>query len=257
MNAFGEGFLACCCIYNLILNTTIMKLFTFAYSLITYLVVSCSLGAEEKKFSMFESIQPRNVGARWIYKSVYYEDGKKVPGGTTKEEVIKVQNIEGIECFHIRLTFDWRSLKERLFGVKLHKEDYMYFWDYTNKNGSYNFDPTDEKKSPNKLTDFELHFPHPIEKGKKYKVEDIEYQILDTKRITKVPAGEFNCVVYESVTPSKIDDEGKNEVAKSRDRFFMAKGVGAVIVEGEIWEDGKWVPSYRDELFSYDLKLVE
>ena len=98
MNAFGEGFLACCCIYNLILNTTIMKLFTIAYSLIAYLAISCSLGAEEKKFSLSESIQPRKLGARWIYKSVYYEDGKKVPGGTTTEEVIKVQNIGGIEA---------------------------------------------------------------------------------------------------------------------------------------------------------------
>lgn len=205
----------------------------------------------EPAFSQFDAIQPRNEGAKWVYKSVYFENGRAVSSGSSREEIVETIELDGVACFHVRVTMDWRSLLQRLAGTKLDEEDFYYFWDYSNERGSFHFDPeTKEQKRPGKLSDFDLNLRFPVEKGTKYVIDETHYEVLDTSRPLKVPVGRFECVVYEMTYP-----EVEEEEFRSRERYFMAKGVGMVVVEGDIWEDGEWVLDYRDELISYDLKI--
>lgn len=53
-----------------------------------------------------KAIQPRAEAARWMYLSTYFEEGKKVPGGSSREEVIQVKEIDGVACYQIKLTMD-------------------------------------------------------------------------------------------------------------------------------------------------------
>lgn len=221
-----------------------------------HVVPSENKSSDVKKRSDFpnaKAIQPRSKSAVWVYRAVYFEDGKAVPNGSSKEEVLEVVEIDGVNCYRVRLTMDWRSILDRLAGVQLSEEDYWNYWDYSDAKGSHHFDPEkEEKKRPEKLSDFDLTLPYPVEKGHKYVVDDTQYEVLHTAKKAKVPAGEFTCVVYQLTGVGEQSDE-----EKWRDRLFMAKGVGAVVAEGDVWAEGKWKLDYRDELTSYDLKNVD
>lgn len=119
--------------------------------------------------------------------------------------------------------------------------------------GSYNFDPEDKgKPEPEALSDFDLTLPYPVQRGRSYEFEGTQYEVLAVDEEVEVPAGKFSCVVYQMSYPV---EEGDDYI--SRDRLFMSKGVGLVVVEGEVYAVGEWVLDYRDELTLYDLKPEE
>lgn len=116
-----------------------------------------------------ESIQPRYEGAYWFYKSLYFEGGRAVSNGTTKEEVVRVLELDGMACWKVQLTMDWRSLFDRLAGEKLMEHDFDYFWEFFDTKGSYHFadwdEDTDQMLTPQRLKDFVLTLQYPVEAG--------------------------------------------------------------------------------------------
>lgn len=201
--------------------------------------------------ALSDSIQPRNEGAFWIYTSVYFEDGKSVSNGTSKEEIVKIKDLQGRTCYQVKLTMDWRSLFDRLAGAKLTEGDYDYFWEYLDEQGSYNFSDWDGDRplDPATLEDFELTLPYPVKTGAKYQAEGSVWEVLDAAKKLKVSAGTFSCVVYQSL----YAPEGSADEDKIRDRYYMSKGVGLVRYEMDVFIDGKWVLDIRDDLVKYDL----
>lgn len=195
-------------------------------------------------------IQPRAPGAIWFYTSSYFEDGRRIPDGTARERVTETRVIEGVTCYRIELSHDWRSFLQRLTGVKLDPDDNRVFWEYFNANGSYHFESFNDE-APESLDQFGLTLPYPVETGHQYIVDDWSYTVLDNDRAVSVPAGNFQCVVYEMISPE--DEEDPDRI---RERLFMSPGVGLVVAEGDIWIDGEWVLDYRDELVSFDLKTA-
>lgn len=196
---------------------------------------------------MEKSIMPRVEGASWTFASYWYEEGEKHLAGTVIEEVVKVIQLEGMTCYKIKNTFDYRTLTERLTGKKLTEDDYNHYWEYFNSKGSYHFAKWSDNKlqTPKKLTEFDLTLPYPVEKGYSYKFEGEEWTVLDIAKTLEVPAGSFECIVYQSVYKSENEDDW------SRDRFYMAPGVGLVCLEIDFRENGKWVLDTRDELMKY------
>lgn len=200
------------------------------------------------------SIQPRNSGAKWIYKSTGYVDGKIDSTITVLEKVIETKTIDKTTCYKIQLTFDWRSIMERLSGVKLTPDDYSEFWEYDSEQGSYNFSGNDENdgpvETPTSLEQFELTLPYPVEKGHRYIAEGDAYEVIATDRTIEVHAGTFPCVVYQTTY-----DEDPEYI--TRQRLFMSPGVGLVRWEEDEKAGKKWQLIYRDDLFSYDLNEPE
>ncbi|MEO0796247.1 MAG: hypothetical protein AAFX93_13850 [Verrucomicrobiota bacterium] len=192
-------------------------------------------------------IQPRTLGAYWVYASVLFEEGKEEPFGSNREDVIEVKEIDGVSCYQIKLTLDWRNLIDRLAGAKLTEDDYDYFWEYFDENGSYDCSDwvDDRPPNPNSLKDFNLTLPYPTEKGHTYSFDDEHWEVLETNAAIKTSAGEFNCVVYEL---SYVEDG-----VASRERFSLSPGVGLVRWELENKIDGKWQPDMRDDLIKYSL----
>ncbi|MDF3129145.1 hypothetical protein P0Y35_08060 [Kiritimatiellaeota bacterium B1221] len=194
-----------------------------------------------------KSIMPRVEGAVWTYASYWQEEGKKVLSGTVTEEIVKVLKLEGETCYKIKKVYDYRSIPERLAGVKLTEDDMDFFWEYANAKGSYNFAERGEDTilTPQDLNPFSLTLPYPVKKGHKYKAEGSDWSILDTAEKVTVAAGTFSCVVYESVYRDGEED------GWSRARFYMSPGVGLVCLEFDYREEGKWVLDTRDELMKF------
>lgn len=213
--------------------------------------VAEEVAIESAPFEMKDAIQPRAEGAEWLYASTMHENGKWSPAGSAREDVQAVVEIDGVPCYKIQLTVDWRSLMDRLAGVKLTEEDYSYYWEYANAQGSYNYSGGDTEEihypAPTSLDQFELTLPYPVEKGHSYVAEDEKYTVIATDETIKVPAGEFACAVYQ------ISYEDDPEYI-TRQRLFMAKGVGLVRWEEDEKVDGEWQPTYRDDLIRYDMK---
>jgi len=233
----------------------------FLFSFIVCFVCALVAGAEQtldcaaKSIDPSESIQPRNEGSYWFYKSVYFEDGKAYSNGTTKEEVIEVRELDGMKCWKVKLTMDWRSMLDRLSGAKLAEEDLDYYWEYFDDNGSYhyaNWDcDTGELPAPVVLKDFALTLPYPVKSGHTYEADGESWTVLDDNKVLKVPAGEFTCIVYQSLYEDPDDAE-----YNMRSRFYMCPGVGMVRYELVIWIDGDWELDLQDSLIKYDLKLL-
>ena len=197
-----------------------------------------------------KAIQPRNAGATWSYTSVYFEDGKKLSSGTSQEKVVKVVEIEGVTCYLVKLTMDWRSILERMSGAKLTEDDYSYYWEYFNEKGSYNLTlDTGDTHELASLEGFELTIPYPVEKGNTYDFAGDLCKVTEDAVTVKVAAGEFSCVVYQM---SFIDKEMPDNSA--RERYYMSPGVGLVRWEMDVQLDGAWVLDARDDLVKYDLK---
>lgn len=199
------------------------------------------------------AIQPRAKGAEWLYVSYYFESGLSSSGGSSKEEVIEVREIDGISCYLVKLTLDWRSLLDRLAGVQLSEDDYSYFWEYYNEKGSYHYSvDASDLYAFDTIEDFSLTLPYPVEVGTTYFAEGSQYTVIADSVSIEVPAGAFNCVVYESIDPAVIDPE-----LMSRERLFMAPGVGVVRWEMDSMNSGEWELEYRDDLFKYSLHAEE
>ncbi|MGF1656283.1 MAG: hypothetical protein ACFCU3_04805 [Verrucomicrobiales bacterium] len=194
-----------------------------------------------------ESIQPRSLGAEWLYTSTLVEkDGALVPDGLCQEKVVEIGQMEGHTIFRIRVR-EWR-LQESAAGfadvlASEHDEEY-HFWEYMTDQGSYHFEEDEENPtSPSALSDFGLSMPYPTEVGHTYKVEEDAYEVLTIDREVTVAAGTYETVVYQLT----FDDEGEPQ----RERYFQAPGHGLVQWELDQWEDGQWRLAYRDELVSY------
>ncbi len=218
----------------------------------TLRILGEEVAVEPAPFEMKDAIQPRAEGAEWLYASTTHEDGKWSPAGSAREDVQEVIEIDGVPCYKIQLTVDWRSLMDRLAGVKLTEGDYSYYWEYVNAKGSYNYSGGDTTEihypAPTSLDQFELTLPYPIEKGHSYIAEDETYTVIAKDQALKLSAGEFTCTVYQVSY-----DEDPDYV--SRQRYYMAKGVGLVRWEEDEKVDGVWQPTYRDDLIRFDLKL--
>lgn len=200
-----------------------------------------------------KAIQPRNLDAVWSYTSAYFEEGRKISSGTSEEKVVKVVEIDGVTCYLVKLTMDWRSILERLSGAKLTEDDYSYYWEYFNEKGSYNLtlDPGDTHELSS-LEGFELTIPYPVKKGHTYEWDGDVYEVTEDAVMVKVAAGEFSCVVYQM---NFIDKEMPENSA--RERYYMSPGVGLVRWEMDVQLDGAWVLDSRDDLAKYDLKVGE
>lgn len=212
--------------------------------------VAPSQKVEKPKTEMSDSkaIQPRAEGGRWSYISAYFDEGKQVPGGSSREEVIKVKEIAGEACYQIKLTVDWRSLMDRLSGAKLSEDDYSYYWEYYNEKGSYNYTSEDRNDVPQDLKSFHLTLPFPVKEGDTYKADDADWEVIDVAAKVSVKAGEFSCIVYQTIF---VDEEFPEEA--SRERYYMAPGVGLVRWEMDFKVDGKWILDARDDLLEYKL----
>lgn len=245
-----------------------MKL-TQSLLLTSFFLLSASFGilcAEDAKSSdkdiyqpssaVADDIMPRFPESKWLYRSQYFYDGQPDGTGSTLEEVIETKELEGQTIYLIRMTFDWRSLMEKLGGVELTRDDYYYFWEYYDEDGSYNFVREEEygrHEPPASLEEFELTLPYPVAAGYTYSAEESDWKVLATDEIVTVPAGKFKCVVYQDHYVEEGDDG-----YESRGRMYLAPGVGVVVAEGDSRsEQGEWVTDYRDELISFDLKMPE
>ena len=78
---------------------------------------------------------------------------------------------------------------------------------------------------------------------------DSEYEILETAKKIKVPAGEFTCVVYECIWTDPDDPD-----YSTRDLLYLAPGVGLIRWDSFYRNDkGDWEISTRENLLSYSL----
>lgn len=206
--------------------------------------------AKTIKVDLSKAIQPRTLDAVWFYTSSYFEDGRKHSGGTSEEKVVKVVEVEGVTCYLVKLTMDWRSILERLSGAKLTEDDYSYYWEYFNEKGSYNLtlDPGDGHDLSS-LEGFELTIPYPVKQGHTYESDGDLYEVTKDAAKVSVAAGEFTCVVYQM---NFIDKEMPEN--STRERYYMSLGVGLVRWEMDVQVNGAWVLDSRDDLVKYDLK---
>jgi len=191
-----------------------------------------------------EGIQPRAMGAQWYYKSYYYEDGVKEPGGFTYEKVIEEREIQGQLCYLVELTNDWRSFLERLASMPLDPADLSYFWEFEDARGSHNY-WLEEKSDPPPATlaDFDLTLPYPVQVGHRYRIADEEWEVLRKETITLADKT-YDCVVYQLTSKDEADPE-----YGYRERLYQSPGTGLVRWESDSWIDGKWGTEYIDELF--------
>jgi len=200
-----------------------------------------------------DQIQPRNPDAIWNYAGYYMEDGKAERDGVTVEEIVDTREIDGVTCYLVRLTFDYRSLPEKLMGVPLDDDSFTYFWEYFNENGSYNYSCDWElgaEDLPESLSEFDLTLPYPVKAGHKYTDSSGDsWQVLNTSKEVETPLGTFECVVYQCTYTDEADPS-----SSTRDRYYQAPGVGLVRYEWYEKLDGEHFKlSSYEELYDYDL----
>jgi hypothetical protein len=202
------------------------------------------------EIALEDSIQPRKADSRWDYSSYYFEGAQMIAAGTGRESVVEVREIDGVKVYRIEFVVDWRGFFDRLAGVPLDPEDYSYYWEYFNEDGSYNFsEDFEDPQPPKSLSDFSLTLPYPVEKGHQYVADETDWEVVALDREVTVPAGTFEAVVYE-MTNSYSDDP----LDKDRQRYFMVPGVGLIRWEMDVLdEQGNWVLDSRDDLFSFSL----
>lgn len=223
-------------------------LFLISFSMLSPMWLSAEATDEAAEQPLKTAIQPRKAGAAWIYRSWTVNDGVLEPNGATVEQVIDVKVIDGVPCYLVRLAFEWRSLPGFLVGEKLSQEDYDYFWEYFNEDGSYHLDGlTDdgERVEAISLETFDLTLPFPVKKGHAYKIDGDSYRVLKTDSKVVVAAGEFMCTVYEM--------KNSDEDYLTRERLYMSPGVGLVRYEMDNKLSGQWELETREELEWYNL----
>jgi hypothetical protein len=198
---------------------------------------------------LHKTILPRAEGARWVFSTTFFEDGQAESGGITIEEVVMSLEIGGVTCFQVKSTYDWRSFMDRLLGVSLDAEDVWYYWEYVDASGSHDHSVDSAEAAPKSLDDFELTLPYPVEVGHQYQIDTSEYEVIDVERVVESPAGTFKCVVYQILW-----DECNEP---TRERLYLAPGVGVVRWEMDEKTESGWVLSMRDELLRYDLGALQ
>lgn len=193
------------------------------------------------------SIQPRQIGDRWLYRS-YLADGRDglEPSGITVEEVVGFIELGEETCYQIRLTVDERSVLGRILGAPLGDWALSWFWEFDNAEGSWNWFAESGDDVPQSLDSFDLTLRFPVEAGDRYEIEDTVYRVISTNKMVSVPAGDFECVVYEMEYVSEIAGEG--DAPATRERYYQHPGTGLVRWEMDQQVNGVWVPDARDEL---------
>ncbi len=212
--------------------------------------LSCS--AADGKSSLDTQIQPRAEDAIWNYAAYYREDGVDVRDGITVEEVVETKEIEGVTCYLVRLTFDYRTTAERLMGMPLDDDSYSYFWEYENDKGSYNYSCDDfagMSDIPSSLKEFDLTLPYPVKVGWKSVIGDSVWKVIDADAEVSTPAGTFKCIVYEEVTLDALSPGDS-----SRSLFYQSPGVGLIRYEWYEYFNDKFVLSSYEELYDYEIK---
>jgi len=206
------------------------------------------------EIGLVASIQPRAEGAVWRYRTAEYEDRKVTLIGLASEKVVEVKKIEGATCFRVEQGWDNRTTAQRLTGLGEDEMGTSHYWEYWNEQGSYHFEEDfEDPKPPTSLKDFALTLKYPVEKGATYAADGSEWTVLDTKRKLKVAAGEFTCLLYQSITEDEDDPE-----FTTRDRLYMAPGVGMIRWEMDMRNDeGKWETYMRQDLLSYSLNQAK
>ncbi|MGE9290049.1 MAG: hypothetical protein ACQKBT_03610 [Puniceicoccales bacterium] len=212
-------------------------------------IAAPGLGAAES-LPLEKSIQPRAEESRWDYSSYYFVDGEVYSSGSSRERVVEVREIDGVTIFRVEFLMDWRGLFDRLVGTPLNPEDYLYYWEYFDAQGSHNFsEDFEDPQAPTSLDQFSLTLPFPVEEGHQYVADSTEYEVVGVDQEVTVPAGTFETVVYQMVNFYSEDP-----MDKDRQRFFMAPGVGLVRWEMDVAdEQGRWVLDSRDDLYSLSL----
>ncbi|MBC2601373.1 hypothetical protein [Puniceicoccus vermicola] len=218
--------------------------------LLSWVLSASAALADGEEISLAEAIQPRSEEARWDFSSYFFMGDQMVPGGTGREKVVEIREIEGVTIYRVEFLVDVRGFLDRLSGSPLDPDAYSYYWEYFDEEGSHNFsEDWDDPQAPVSLEDFDLTIPYPVEKGVTYSFGDADYEVIDLDRKIEVPAGTFDTVVYQMVNRYSDDPQGKD-----RQRYFMAPGVGLVRWEMDVVDDeGNWVLDARDDLFSYSL----
>ncbi|MEM0966747.1 MAG: hypothetical protein AAGJ81_11415 [Verrucomicrobiota bacterium] len=214
----------------------------------TVLVLAASLGGTG--WISAKEIQPRAEDARWDFTAYYFEDGKQVSGGTSRETVVEVKKLEGKTIYRIELLTDWRTLFERLMGAEIDPDSYSYYWEYLSDEGSYNFwEDWEDPAPPSSLSDFALTLPFPTEAGHEYEADGLSYEVLSVDEEITVPAGTFEAVVYQMT--DLVEDDAD---ASMRERYYMAPHVGLIRYEYDFMDgSGEWVIDTREDLFSYSM----
>lgn len=216
--------------------------------LIVTIVLSCLCFASVAEPDMKKNILPRKEGMKWVYKAQIFDRGELFLSGTVTEEIVDKKIVEGVTCYKIKATFDYRSEREKKRGVAVKADDIEYYWEYLNEKGSHHLDGSDEdgnEQIPKKLSQFVLTVPYPVKKGDTFKAFGELAKVTAVDEEIMVMAGTFKCVVYESVHKEGAERDW------SISRMYVAPGVGVVLLENEIRENGVWVIDMRDELMEF------
>jgi len=191
---------------------------------------------------------PRQPGGYWIYDNIFQsEEGSRKAEGFSREDVVATKEVEGKSCFLVKLTIDWRSDRLRAIGVPLGEDDVDYFWEYNDEKGSHNYSPEGDPFTPPETLDaFQLTLPYPVEVGHSMDHLNEKWSVVAVDKKVSVPAGDFDCVVYESVYHMA---PGEEPVSKTT--FYMKPGVGAVRIELYEKADTGWNMYMQNNLREY------
>lgn len=196
-------------------------------------------------------LQPRALGAVWNYRITTYDDGRVASRGVGHEKVVDTIEIEGLKCYRVEIFWDYRTAIQKLAGANGDLMGKEFMWEHVDDKGSHEYyEEENDAKPPKSLSDFSLTLKYPVEKGVRYEVDEDKYEVLDTAAKIKVPAGEFECVVYQIASEDEDDPD-----FSFRDRYYMSPGVGLVRWEMESRNArGQWMLDERGDLRNYDLK---
>ncbi len=176
--------------------------------------------------------------------------------GVTTEEVIATKVIDGVTCYQIEITNDYRTAEQRAANEPMESGSVTYFWEYHNRNGSYDFsdyDTIDKSISPKSLDEFNLTLPYPVKSGFRYQSSSgKDWKILSTGAKVKTSIGVYECVVYQL---TEMDAENPED--SSRFRFYMTPGVGLVAFEWDEYINGRFSTWLREVLVGFDLNEAE
>lgn len=203
---------------------------------------------------LMEELQPRALHAVWTYRGYERMDDVMKATETVKEEVIGMEEIDGQVCWKILAFYDGRTLLQKIIGTPPDQEDLWIYWEYFHRGSTYYFSGDDAGSRPGKPTglgDFIQMIPRISETEKEVLVDGMVWKISATNKEVTVPAGTFNCVVFEGIFFDGVNRENH------RDRFYFAREVGLVLWEGATIHDGKWQQQTRHELLKAFIPRAE
>ncbi|WFB37293.1 hypothetical protein P3T73_05905 [Kiritimatiellota bacterium B12222] len=200
--------------------------------------------AEKQPLPLSEAILPRSMHAYWIYENYEWAEDHWKSLGQLREDVVAQRNIEGQTCWLIRQQTDHRSFWQKVAEKPLEEKDITLYWETLDEKGSHNEIAWNHLNPapPQKLSDFELNLPYPVEKGTRYHAQELDWTVREVDEEIDVPAGTFSCVVYEAIL-------NMPEVnAAYRSRIYLSVGTGVIRMQTSLQENGKWTLISRDDL---------